>query len=78
MFGMKGFYVSASGAIQGHHGPLVSERVDAEIGFGKSRKHWKKGENSGYQHFLLCHNVSISAIISLVFFYFHRVRSQSL
>ena len=24
MFGMNGFYVSASGAIQGHHGPLVS------------------------------------------------------
>ena len=23
MFGIKGFYVSASGAIQGHHGPLV-------------------------------------------------------
>ena len=23
MFGMKGFYVSASGAIQGHHCPLV-------------------------------------------------------
>ena len=23
MFGMKGFPVSASGAIQGHHGPLV-------------------------------------------------------
>ena len=23
MFGMIGFYVSASGAIQGHHGPLV-------------------------------------------------------
>ena len=23
MFGMKGFCVSASGAIQGHHGPLV-------------------------------------------------------
>ena len=23
MFGMKGFYVSASGAMQGHHGPLV-------------------------------------------------------
>ena len=22
-FGMKGFYVSATGAIQGHHGPLV-------------------------------------------------------
>ena len=24
MFGMDGFHVSASGAIQGHHGPLVS------------------------------------------------------
>ena len=24
MSGMKGFHVSASGAIQGHHGPLVS------------------------------------------------------
>ena len=24
MFGMNGFRVSASGAIQGHHGPLVS------------------------------------------------------
>ena len=25
MFGMNGFHVSASGAIQGHHGPLVSK-----------------------------------------------------
>ena len=25
MFGMNGFHVSASGAIQGHHGPLVNE-----------------------------------------------------
>ena len=25
MFGMNGFHVSASGAIQGHHGPLVHE-----------------------------------------------------
>ena len=24
MFGTNGFHVSASGAIQGHHGPLVS------------------------------------------------------
>ena len=23
MFDMKGFHISASGAIQGHHGPLV-------------------------------------------------------
>ena len=27
MFGMNGFHVSASGAIQGHHGPLVIERI---------------------------------------------------
>ena len=25
MFGMNGFHVSANGAIQGHHGPLVSD-----------------------------------------------------
>ena len=27
MFGMNGFHVSASGAIQGHHGPLVVKVV---------------------------------------------------
>ena len=27
MFGMNGFHVSASGAIQGHHGPLVSLNI---------------------------------------------------
>ena len=27
MFGMNGFHVSASGAIQGHHGPLVIESI---------------------------------------------------
>ena len=27
MFGMNGFHVSASGAIQGHHGPLVISLV---------------------------------------------------
>ena len=26
MFGMNGFHVSASGAIQGHHGPLVGQQ----------------------------------------------------
>ena len=25
MFGMKGIYISASGAIQGHHGPIAYE-----------------------------------------------------
>ena len=27
MFGMNGFHVSASGAIQGHHGPLVGDTI---------------------------------------------------
>ena len=27
MFGMNGFHVSASGAIQGHHGPLVVLKI---------------------------------------------------
>ena len=27
MFGMNGFHVSASGAIQGHHGPLVFQNA---------------------------------------------------
>ena len=41
MFGMNGFHVSASGAIQGHHSPLVkfcrpesfSEQVFSDGGF---------------------------------------------
>ena len=38
MSGMKGFHVSASGAIQGHHGPLVGEPTcsDQDIVFRKS------------------------------------------
>ena len=28
MSGMKGFHVSASGAIQGHHGPLVLRYIN--------------------------------------------------
>ena len=31
MFGMNGFHVSASGAIQGHHGPLVLGYISAQI-----------------------------------------------
>ena len=27
MFGMNGFHVSASGAIQGHHGPLFEKET---------------------------------------------------
>ena len=43
MFGMNRFHVSASGAIQGHHGPVVAFSRDENIA--------KKGENVGYQHF---------------------------
>ena len=35
MFGMKGFHISASGAIQGHHGPLV-KRI-TKLSFGKKK-----------------------------------------
>ena len=31
MFGMNGFHVSASGAIQGHHGPLVLKNMHNEL-----------------------------------------------
>ena len=31
MFGMNGFHVSASGAIQGHHGPLVNNLIATVI-----------------------------------------------
>ena len=31
MFGMNGFHVSASGAIQGHHGPLVEIRIQMQF-----------------------------------------------
>ena len=32
MFGMNGFHVSASGAIQGHHGPLVDNHQQIKFG----------------------------------------------
>ena len=31
MFGMNGFQVSASGAIQGHHGPLVQLFIEVNL-----------------------------------------------
>ena len=41
MFDMKGFHLSASGAIQGHHGPLVllPVSVKALAGGGGSKSH---------------------------------------
>ena len=47
MFGMNGFHVSASGAIQGHHGPLVNNSEEN----GLYESILGKGENSGNQHF---------------------------
>ena len=38
MFGMNGFHVSASGAIQGHHGPLVDEVTGLELELSTRRK----------------------------------------
>ena len=31
MFGMNGFHVSANGAIQGHHGPLVQTEYTVHV-----------------------------------------------
>ena len=37
IFGMNGFHVSASGAIQGHHGPLVIMfKLESSQLFGKN------------------------------------------
>ena len=48
MFGMNGFHVSASGAIQGHHGPLVTclhyKSLENNVG---------KGEIARNEQFLL-------------------------
>ena len=30
MFGMNGFHISASGSIQGHHGPLVHQSFNPD------------------------------------------------
>ena len=43
MFGMNGFHVSASGAIQGHHGPLVLRK---SFVFDRNRL-FRHGQKSG-------------------------------
>ena len=64
MFGMNGFHVSASGAIQGHHGPLVFivpvhfnlYQAISTVKIARGRRLWKstldKEENTGNQDFL--------------------------
>ena len=50
MFGMNGFHVSASGAIQGHHGPLVFQTLFSEV----IEMHWQKIVYAlAYTHFCL-------------------------
>ena len=45
MFGMNGFHVSASGAIQGHHGPLVFFCVSVTEHWILLREHYCKKKN---------------------------------
>ena len=52
LFDMKGFHISASGAIQGHHGPLVILHVCETRKFVMAILHWKQGllcDNKFYQ-----------------------------
>ena len=49
MFGMNGFHVSASGAIQGHHGPLVFTCLQ----YQSFENTVGKGEMSRNEQFLL-------------------------
>ena len=50
MFGMNGFHVSASGAIQGHHGPLVLT-CQTLLKRGSQLFESVKGKISENQHF---------------------------
>ena len=56
MSGMNGFHVSASGVIQGHHGPLVFiyDRVENIVG---------KGENAGFQKFSFSGSLSQDCVV---------------
>ena len=47
----------------------INKRDMTEVYLQKLRKHCRKGENAGYQHFLLSHNVfkiDLSAIKGLI------------
>ena len=44
MFGMNGFHVSASGAIQGHHGPLVF-KINTVLAIDEINKIYKFNKN---------------------------------
>ena len=48
MFGMNGFHLSASGAIQGHHGPLVSNITCPSLKGDNQERHYLKEKQSLY------------------------------
>ena len=50
MFGMNGFHVSASGAIQGHHGPLVLSLIHLD-----TKKKTIKFPNSSNRNYYATH-----------------------
>ena len=67
MFGMNGFHVSASGAIQGHHGPFVyMVKVILSV-FVWAENNVEKQQNAGDQH-----------LLSPIFHVFKSLLSQSL
>ena len=73
MFGMNGFHVSASGAIQGHHGPLVL--LAGEKCFMKTLKKVKLLKMSNFTFFdnvfyAICILKSFSSHISVVVYSF--------
>ena len=55
MFGMNGFHVSASGAIQGHHGPLVLCFRNKSQGSKSQNRHMPK---TSYFAFSAAQNIS--------------------
>ena len=66
MFGMNGFHLSASGAIQGHHGPLVTclqyKSFENTVG---------KGEIARNEQFLLVPLCFLPFLI--MFYHFHQI-----
>ena len=53
MFGINGFHVSASGALQGHHGPLVYLVEMCDVAFSNNTA-------------VICQNPKVTAINSCI------------
>ena len=79
MFGMNGFHVSASGAIQGHHGPLVhlNQTVSQIIKMFAKLFNYHAIYNRlkaivnnviNVSHFSKCHIISLHVMMLMFFF----------